>query len=306
MRYFTPVLSLFVALALVAGLAVTPAAAQGKASDAATAKPNGREAELQKWFSSLPKHRQIELKQRLKVLKRLPKDRREEILQAAKEGRPILTDEQRKNLQKLRKLSYLERIRLYTTAAEVEALRRGPRANEFKQAMQLEGSERVRALRGMMAEQRQSMYLRNMPDEKRREIMSLPEGERRHAIRELFEQESRGRMQRLEGFYPRLAELKEAARGGDKEARKELRVMFADLQTLDLLIQRLAPEKREQMMTELRELSMEEAADTVRRALQDQWQNEKRSPDRRNNDRPAAMPDRGNQRAPDRRKPRDR
>ncbi|MCA8937389.1 MAG: hypothetical protein KDB68_14415 [Planctomycetes bacterium] len=304
MRFLSPILTLLIAFALVAGLSFTPAAAQ----DAAKPTTDSREAQLREWFNALPKHRQEELKQRLKTLKRLPKERREEMLQAAKEGRPILSDEQRKNLQKLRKLSYLERIRLYTTAAEIDALRRGPRAREFEQAMKLEGPERMRELRGMMFEQRQMMFVRSLPADKRREIMNLPENERRQAVRKLFEEEGRTRLQQLEGFYPRLAELKEAAQGGDKEARKSLRQMYADLRTLDLLIQRLAPEKREQIMTELRDLSMEDAANAVRKALQDQWQAERkgRNPGRRNNDRGTVQPERNAHRAPDqRRKPRE-
>lgn len=305
MRFLMPVMTLFFALALLANLAVTPADAQSvSGSDATTpSADDAREAELREWFNSKPKHWQETFKHRLKMLKRLPKESREQMLQNAKDGKPILTPEQRRNLQRLRKMGYLQRIRLYTAAAEMQALRRGPRSDEFRQAMELEGNERTRKLHELMIEQRQGMFIRSLPVEKRQEIMRMPPDQRRQAVRKIFEEESKARLEQLEGFYPKIAELKEAAKKGDKDARKDLRRMLADLRTLDMLVQRLSPDKREQVMEEIRELNMEDGADQVRKALKDQWQDERKrpgNPGRRNGDRPNFSPERNAHRSPER------
>ena len=106
MRYFVLILALVFAL---------PAFAQNA---------EGREAELRQWFNNLPESRKTELKKRLRALKRLPKDRQAALIKAAKEGRNVLTEQQRENIRKLGKMDYLQRVRLYTTAAELNVLRR--------------------------------------------------------------------------------------------------------------------------------------------------------------------------------------
>jgi hypothetical protein len=282
------------ALALVASLAI-PAGAQETATTADAA-----------WFSELGRNRQQELKKRYHALKRLPKEKQEAILKAAKEGKPILSDEQRKNLGKLRKLGYLQRVRLYTLAAELKAART-MRPVEFKRAM--ESENRAEALRHLLADQRAFLFMRTLPPEKRDELQAMPPRERQEAIRALYEEESKARMAELEGIYPRLNELREAAKT-DKEAKRQFKQMLGDLKTLDLLLQRLEPERRRQVMTELRDLSMDEAANTIRKALKDQWQEEtKRNKEERNKDERKEgrnPPDRNGIRpAENRRKPRD-
>lgn len=291
MRY---VASILVALALLLSLSVTPAAAQQ--SEPAKAASDSREASLRDWFNGLGKARQEELKKRFRAFKHLPKERQQQILKAVKEGKPILTEQQRENLKKLKKLDYLERVRLYTVAAELQALRRG-RPAEFKAAME---SERPAAeLQKLMLEQRVQMHLRSLTPAERAEFARLSPEQRR----ERMQSEHKQRLEELQGVYPRLAELREAAARGDKEARKELRNALADLRTLDQLLQRLQPEKRKEMLAELRDLSIDEAADKVRRALQDQWQKEQkdRKGPRDRKDPPRIAPERNGKRGEERR-----
>lgn len=253
-----------------------------------------REAELREWFNNLPESRQTELKNRLRALKRLPKEKQAELVKAAKEGRPVLTDAQRDNIRKLGKMDYLERVRLYTTAAELQVLRR-TRGKEFDQAMQLEGHQRVKALRELLMEQRAGQFHRSLTDEQREALRGMTPDERRKAMRQWFKEESERRMEALEGFHPRIAELRKAAADGDKDAKRQLRRTIADLRTLDMLLQRLEPEARESVMSKISQLTIEQAADEVRKALQAQWQNEMRNrPNRgpRPEDRGSMRPDR--------------
>ncbi|MCB9893049.1 MAG: hypothetical protein H6839_01210 [Planctomycetes bacterium] len=291
MRYVSPILA---ALALVLLLGVTPAGAQ----DSDAAKPDAREAQLREWFNGLGKNRQEELKKRFRAFKHLPKERQQQILQAAKDGKPILTDKQRDNLKKLKKFSFLERVRLYTTAAELNALTHGPRGKEAREAFEKGDQE---ALRRMMTQQRMSLFARNMTPEEKREFFAMTPEERTRKIIE----ERKARLEELTGIYPRFAELREAAESGDKDARKELKHLVADLRTLDLLLQRLEPDKRAEMMAELKDLSLEDAANEIRKALQDQWKEEKRRNPRDNNDAPPRMVPNRDGRRPDRRGPRE-
>lgn len=289
MRYAAFIL---IALALVLSLSVMPAAAQQ--SDLAKAASDSREASLRDWFNGLGKARQEELKKRFRAFKHLPKERQQQILKAVKDGKPILTEQQRENLKKLKKLDYLERVRLYTVAAELQALRRG-RPAEFKAAME---SERPAVeLQKLLLEQRVQMHLRSLTPAERAEFARLTPEQRR----ERMQTEHKQRLEELQGFYPRFAELREAAAKGDKEARKELRQALADLRTLDQLLQRLEPAKRKEMLAELRDLSIDEAADKVRRALQDQWQKERKQPSRDRKDQPRIAPERNGKRGEDRR-----
>jgi hypothetical protein len=290
------------ALALVASLAV-PAGAQSDSAKT-TSDRDATKADDAAWFSGLGKHRQDELKKRHRALKRLPKEKQEAILKAAKDGKPILSEEQRKNLGKLRKLSYLQRVRLYTLAAELNAARNF-RPAEFRKAM--ESDDRTTALRHLLAEQRATMFMRTLPEERRRELMRLPMDERKLAIKQVYEQESKERLAELETIYPRVNELREAAKT-DKEARRQFKQLMGDIKTLDLLLLRLEPERRKQVMAELRDLSMDEAANTIRKALKDQWQEEtKRNKEDREKDRKEGRnpPDRNGNRSPEnRRRPR--
>lgn len=295
MKYLSPILRWSavtgVVFALMLSLCVTPAAAQD-------AQPTAREKELREWYNGLGKNRQDELKRRFKAFKQLPRERQQQIMKLAKEGKPILTDQQRENLKKLKKLSYLERVRLYTTAAELSALRR-MRSAEFEAAIKLDAPERQAKLHELLKEQRRNMFMRTLPDEQRRRIMRTPLDERDDAIDRLYRQEAKERIEKLAEYYPRLAELREAAERGDKEARHELRSLFADLRTLDQLMQRLTPERREEVTAELKDLSMDQAADKVRKALQDQWQRERKQPRDRRDKPDRAIPDRNNRRGRD-------
>jgi len=291
MKWLSPILA---ALALAFVLGVNPVDAQE--SDAA--KPSAREAQLREWFNGLGKNRQEELKKRFRAFKHLPNERQQQILQAARDGKPILTDKQRENLKKLKKLSFLERVRLYTTAAELNALTHGPRGKEAREAFE-KGDKEV--LRRMMMQQRMNMFSRNMLPEQKREFFSMTPEERLKKIVE----DRKTRIEELTGIYPRFAELREAAENGDKDARRELKHLVADLRTLDLLLQRLEPAKRAEIMAELKDLSIDDAANQLRKALQDQWKEERKRNPRDNNDAPPRMvPDRNN-RKPDRRNPRE-
>src|SRR5690606_26929855 len=152
-------------------------------------------------------------------------------------------------------------------------------------------------LQKLLLEQRVQMHLRSLTPAERAEFARLTPEQRR----ERMQTEHKQRLEELQGFYPRFAELREAAAKGDKEARKELRQALADLRTLDQLLQRLEPVKRKEMLAELRDLSIDEAADKVRRALQDQWQKERKQPSRDRKDQPRIAPERNGKRGEDRR-----
>ena len=260
-----------------------------------------REAELRAWFDGLPRHRQNELQKRYRALKQLPRERQDEMLKAAREGRPILTEQQRAKLREMRKLSYLERVRLYTAATELQALRR-TRNDEVRVVMELEPAERNERLREMLQNQRLMLFLRGMPVAERAELMRKPPAERDEVIRSLYEADSRARLEQLEGFHPRVAELREAARTGDRDARRQLRSLTTDLKTLDQLVQRLEPERRAQVMKDLRELGIDASAEAVRKALHSQWQDEMKR-QRPNRQRPEFKPgERNGNRPPQRRR----
>jgi hypothetical protein len=166
----------------------------------------------------------------------------------------------------------------------------------------MESDNRAEALRDLLADQRAMLYLRSLPEAERAQFMGMKPDERRKALRAKYEEESEARLSELETYYPRMAELRAAAET-DKEARKQLKQMKADLKTLDLLLQRLEPERRKQVMSELRDLSMDAAANEIRKALKDQWQEEnKRNKEERDRRGPRIQPDRNGTLPNDRRK----
>ncbi|MBE7490916.1 MAG: hypothetical protein HS108_03995 [Planctomycetes bacterium] len=267
-----PLLSLLVLCA-----SLRPVAAQTPPAE------DARTAELRRWFDSLTPQRQELLKRRLKVLKRLPREAQTELLKNVAEGRPMLTDKQRENLEQVRKLPYLERVRLYTVSRELDMLRRANPA-AFKRAN--ERPDRARALYEMLLIQRGQMAL--TPEERERAKTMRPE-ERMRLVRERLAEDGRERLERISFLDPRVADLRRAAAAGDETARAELRQAMADLGTLDMLLQRLSPERRQKTLEELRGLGLEKAVELVRRELRSQWnEQERKRPDR---ERP--LPDNG-------------
>lgn len=263
-------------LAMVLLATLNPAVAQ-----AAPGPDDARATELRKWFEAQTPQRQDLLKRRLRVIKRLPKEKQAEMLQAAAEGKPLLSEKQRENLDKVRKLPYLQRVRLYTVSRELDMARRGnPVA--FKRAS--ERPDRARALGEMLLIQRGQMAL--TPAD-REQMKGMKPEERMRFVREKLEQTGRDRMERITFLDPRIADLRKAAAGGDETARAELREALADLGTLDMLMQRLSPERQQKVMDELRGLGLEKAVEVVRKELKNHWSEmEKKRPGKEERDRP--------------------
>lgn len=268
-----------VALALIASLAVVPGFAQEDA-------PGGdHESELRTWWEGLPDHRKRELLHRRRALKRLPLEQRRELVQRAREGRPVLTEIQRERLERLRAMPPVKRLRLYTLAAELTALRRAnPRG--LQDAMGKTGRERAQALRGLLARHRMMLFMRSLPRDEQRRVREMRPPERMR----YWAEKKKEVMETLVGYHPRVRELGQMARRGDEQARREFREMSGDLLTLSLLIQRLSPDLQRKTLDEIRNLSIEKSADVVRRALHDQWKNETRRDHRRNRQRNHARP----------------
>lgn len=252
--------------------AINPAQAQ--AAPAAAAE-EARTAELRAWFEAQSPQRQELLKRRLRVIKRLPKDKQADLLKAVSEGRPLLNEKQRENLERVRKMPYLERVRLYTVSRELEMARK---SNPVAYKRALEAPNRDRALSDMLAVHRAQMLL--SPEERERVKTMRPE-ERMRFVRERMEVNGRERLERISFLDPRIVELRKAAQAGDEAARAELRQAMADLGTLDMLLQRLEPARQQKAMEELRGLGLEKAVDLVRRELKAQWnEQERKRPER--------------------------
>ncbi len=274
-------LACLVVTLLVALAALNPAVTFAQPAPA----PDAHTLEMQAWFDGLTPQRKELLKRRLKALRRLPKDKQTELLQAAKEGRPLLTEAQRTNLRKLKEMPYLERVRLYTLARELEMLRKNAPV-AYKRAS--EGADRDRALAEMLFLQRAQMLL---TPEERAGMASLKGPERMRFLRERYEQSGRESLEELAFLEPRLADLRKAAASGDEDARRELRRAVSDLGTLNMLLQRLDKDRREKVMADLKELgldrAMEKAVDTVRKELRAQWNEAEKRPQRE--DRPGEV-----------------
>lgn len=243
------------------------------------------EAGLRQWYQSLPKEQKERLRHRQRVFKRLDKDRQQQAMADAKAGKPILTTAERENLEQLRTMGYLQRARLMTLANELQMLKRtgGP---EFKRAMDLEGAERVKALHQMLVRRRALAFLRTLPDTEQQRLAGLPPMERQREAMKLYEEHNRKRRAALEEAFPHVKELKQKARAGDQQAREELRRVMADVWTLDMMLQRLNTEARDRVMAQLPNLSIEKAADLLRKELKEQWQNEMREHKRNNKPQP--------------------
>lgn len=263
------ILLLLAPACLLLALSIVPA--QGQADLPGNA---AEQRELTRWFESQPKPRQELLKRRLRALKALPQHKRDEYIKAAGEGRPIMNETQRGNLAKLRKLSYLERVRLFTLSSEMEQARR-VNTREFADAEALEGKDRAQAIVRILQRQRMNLFLRNLPPAEHERLKTLPPEQRLEEARKLMAEQRRESLEQLALMHPRVAELKIAAESADKdtrsEARKELRQIMRELGTLDVLLQRLDNNQREKVMATLKEVGLEKGVDEVRKALREQW-----------------------------------
>lgn len=272
--------------ALLVGATIHPASAQS----APVARPlqqvdEARAAELRQWFESQTPQRQELLKRRLRAIKRLPKDTQAALIRNVADGKAMLTEKQRENLEQVRRMPYLQRVRLYTVSRELDMLRRANPA-AFKRAN--ERPDRARALSEMLLVHRAQMAL--TPAE-REQIKGLKPDERMRFMRDKLAQNGRERMERITFLEPRIADLRKAAAAGDEAARNELREAMADLGTLDMLLQRLTPDRQQKVMEELRGLGLEKAVETVRKELKNQWSEQEKKRPRDEKDRPG--PDNG-------------
>lgn len=233
---------------------------------------NTRQAELQRWFNSLSPREQAKLRKRLKVVKQLPKDLQKKIMKSAKEGKPALSKQQVQNLKKLGKMSYLKRVRLQILMRELELVKKTNKSG-FDSAMAKSGTERKTALLQLVQGQRTRMFMRSMPETRRRELKNLTPAQRKQKMSEWFEADSKARLDKLSARHPRIKDLRVAAENGDKQAKKELREIIADLATLDRMVSRLTPERRRKVLAEIKDMDTDKAANHVRRAMDDQFKN---------------------------------
>lgn len=231
------------------------------------------EAALRAWFQSLPAERRARLMHRQRVYNRMPPQRKLEVLDAARAGKPILTEQERETMRRVREMRGPERMRLLALSHELRLLRRmhGP---EVEAALQLEGPERAQRIRELLRRHRAREYVRQLPDEQRQRLQSLPAPERNREMTRQFVQESRERREALIESFPQISELRARAREGDEAARTELRRALGDIRTLDMMLQRLQPQARERV--HLADLSIEEAFETLRQELRRQAMREAR------------------------------
>jgi hypothetical protein len=249
-------------------------------------------AELRQWYDSLTPERKKELRHRARVYKRMGKEQQEKAREAAKEGKPIFTPEQRTHLESLRTMNKLQRLRLFTLANELQHLRR-QRGEAVRKLLDKDGPERVRELHRMIRMRRAQEFRRTLSPEQQKELDGLSDRERIQRLLKLYEEETKSRRERLEQAFPAVGETRRRARAGDADAREELKRQLADLWTLDLMLQRLDAETRERMFPELAKVSIEDAGDLLRTELRKQWQRDGR--ERRRN----GPPHRGADRRPD-------
>jgi hypothetical protein len=244
------------------------------------AVPCMAQADLRQWYEAQTPQKQDLLRKRLRALRALKPPARERMLKLAAEGKPILTDEQRENLRKLRELPYLHRVRLYTLARELEMTRRANPAG-IERAMQ--APEREKALLALIVMQRAQMSL---TPEERMQLRAMRPPERQEFLRnrrEAAEKEARARITGLEYLQPNIAELRKAAET-DPQARRELRQAMHDLGTLDMLQQRLSLERREKVQAEIKDMNLERAAQRVQRELNAHWQSQRGEREKRPRD----------------------
>ncbi len=243
--------------------------AAGLGAQAATDEP----AALRGWYNELPAEQKRQLRHRMRVFKRMSPEQQQAAREAARAGKPIFTAEQRANIERLRAMNRLERLRLFTLAHELQQLRRGPN-ERARRLLEGEGPDRVRELHRMLRMRRAQEFGRSLPPEKQRELNALPERERIPALQRMYEQDTRERRRRLEQAFPAIEANRRLAREGDTEARALLRRQLADLWTLDLMLQRLRPQAREKALAKLSSLSIEQAGEMLHNELRRQWQRE--------------------------------
>jgi hypothetical protein len=228
------------------------------------------EAALREWFESLPPERRNRLRHRQRVFKRLSKERQSEVLASARSGKPIFSAEENANLEKLRLMGDLQRLRLFTLANELQQLRRNPDPRVEKALRERNTRELYMRLR----ERRARAFRETLPAEKRDELAKSPQPQR--ALMRLYDQETAARRERLIEMFPGIKETRDKARAGDAKARAELRRNLADLWTLDMMLQRLHPQARERVLGELANRPVEDAGRQLRDELRKQWQRDRR------------------------------
>jgi hypothetical protein len=257
-------------------------------------------ARLREWFEALPAERQMQLRARARAVQRLPRERQREILESES---PALEEPEVQNLERMRGIRYLHRVRLNSLRHELSMLRRFDNQG-FQEAMELEGEERARALHRLLQRQRAAHFQRALTPEQRDELEALDDAQRVERLREMFREARTERRQKLIEAFPELKELREAAREGDDDAAEELRERLSDVLGLDFLTFRLSEEARDRVFEAARDEGMDAAVQLAREELRQQWQQEmrrmrqNREHNRERNRRPPPREERQGQRAP--------
>lgn len=248
------------AAALLCALVVVPARADGSDTKPADAREDQELAELKTWWEGLNPSRREELSRRLKAFKALSPEQQEQARKNLAARRRAFTDELVKNIEKLGRMSFLQRARLHMALFELEMLSRREPA-EFKRISALPQKERAKAFSERIVQARQMRFLWAMPKEQREELIRLPQAERRQRVAALARKAWEERTAPLAAAHPRLADVKANAERGDAAAQRELKQIWRDIDTLDMLIESIEPERRADMRKRVAEAIAKAGAD---------------------------------------------
>ena len=238
---------------LLLALLVSPVSAEAapeKISEAQT-------KELREWFKALPAGKQQLLRRRLKALNKLTPEQQKKALEklGVAEAR-VFTDEQAQSLDTLKKLSFVQRLRLHLLLSDLEMIKRRDPAG-FESIMSKPGKERIPELSRRIAEVRLMRFMQTLPAEERAEFEKLPLGMRLRR----YASARRERVQALLAAQPRYAGLKAASESGDSQARRELFQLTRDMGTLDDVLEAYAPAMSSEVRAETRGKVLKAIAD---------------------------------------------
>jgi hypothetical protein len=265
------ILKLFAAHLCLLALLASPVFAQGPdtpvSSDGSAAEADPEAAELRDWFNALPPERRMQLMNRMRAVRRMPPEERREVIE---DRRPVLSERERDNMQRLERMPYLQRVQYNGLSHELNMLRRFDEQG-FNEANQLSGEERARAIHHLLQRQRAMHFQRALTPEQRAELEQLQGPERMRRLREMFREAAKERRERLVELVPGLDDLRRRAREGDAEAREEWRRTMSNLLALDFLTMRLQPEARDRVFESARNDGFEAATELARKLLREQW-----------------------------------
>lgn len=231
---------------------------------------NGEAESLQKWYDGLTPEKREQLRKRAEALRNMPKDQHEAVIKGLKGDREIFTPEQKERLKKLAGMSDIQRARLHFLRNDLEQLQK--RMPDFVKGLEnMSREERARTFGRKLWQSRNERFERTLPEDKRKELRGLPEGERAKRLREWQARAFNARVDELAKTRAEVAELKHKADAGDREAKQELGRMLRDLGTLERLMAGLEAGERDKLREKIAGLPLDKAVATVREAMREHW-----------------------------------